>query len=70
MAVGAAKRGRRGRKIDNPARRRAINRREAINIANNEQFQNRLNADYDQLLLRVSNAVGGLRNGAPPPVVS
>jgi hypothetical protein len=57
----------RSQKNKNIARRKAINAREAVAIANRQIWQREFNPDYDQIVLRVSNAVySGLRNGYPP----
>ncbi|MHA2279302.1 MAG: hypothetical protein ACXAC5_00215 [Promethearchaeota archaeon] len=55
----------------NIARKKAITAREAIAAANRQIWQREFNPDYDQVVLRISNAVfAGLRNGQPPPSVS
>jgi hypothetical protein len=52
----------------NIARKKAISSREAIAAANRQIWQREFNADYDQVVLRISNAVfAGLKNGEPPP---
>jgi predicted transcriptional regulator len=57
-------------KNKNIARRKAISSREAIAAANRQIWQREFNPDYDQVVLRISNAVfAGLQNGAPPPPV-
>ncbi len=52
--------------IRNPSRRRPITEPEAIRIANAETFQRMFNPDYYQVMLRISDAESGLRNGSPP----
>jgi len=52
--------------VDNPARRKPVNAEQARNIANNQNLQSVLNADFNQLLLRISDAPTGLRFGTPP----
>ncbi len=54
------------RSIRNPSRRRPITEPEAIRIANAETFQRMFNPDYYQVMLRISDAESGLRNGSPP----
>ncbi len=52
----------------NIARKKAISAREAVAIANRQIWQREFNADYDQIVRRVSTAVNaGLRFGQPPP---
>jgi len=52
--------------IHNPAKRRPITEPEAVRIANAESFQRMFNPDYYQVMLRISDAESGLKNGAPP----
>lgn len=58
-------------KNKNIARKKAISAREAVGIANRQIWQREFNPDYDQVVLRISNAVNaGLRFGQPPPIVA
>ena len=55
----------------NIASKKAISAREAVAIANRQIWQREFNADYDQIVRRVSTAVNaGLRFGQPPPTAS
>lgn len=55
----------------NIARKKAVSAREAIAAANRQIWQREFNPDYDQVVLRISNAVfAGLNQGQPPPRVT
>ena len=68
MANARAKAGSRGKKIRNPARAKGVGKREVSSMINTELFQFTFNADYSQVMLRISNAPNGLRYGGAPPV--
>lgn len=55
--------------IHNPSKRKPITEPEAVRIANAQSFQARFNPDYHQVILRISNAESGLKNGSPPGTV-
>lgn len=59
-----------GRRIENKARAKPVTENEVIDITNNQILAKTLKSDYNQILLRVSNAPTGLRAGSPPGVVT
>lgn len=55
----------------NISRSKPITSKEAIARANQQIWLGKFNPDYDQVMLRISTAANnGLRNGAPPPIVT
>ncbi len=56
----------RNKQILNRAKQRPISEIEAKKIADSQIFLSTLNADYEQIMLRISNAPTGLTFGAPP----
>ena len=58
------------KKIVNIAKAKPITANTARNIAESQELIGTLDGSYNQILQRTSNAVlGGLRYGAPPPIV-
>lgn len=58
-------------KTQNVARKKPITAREALAAANRQIWQREFNPDYDQVVLRISNApFCGLRFGEAPPCVT
>jgi len=54
----------------NVARKKPVTAREAVAVANRQIWQREFNPNYDQVVLRISDVpLGGLQNGAPPPIV-
>ncbi len=59
------------RKVRNVAKGKPITAKEARAMADYQIWQRRFKPDYDQVVLRVSSAAtNGLKNGAPPPIVT
>ena len=59
-----------GKKIPNIARSQPISENYAKAISDSQIWAREFNADYDQIMLRISNAPTGLRFGAPPGTVT
>ena len=56
--------------VKNIAKKTPITAKEAVSIANKQIWQREFNPDYDQIIKRFSNAVGGLQNGGQAPIAS
>jgi len=56
----------RNKKVRNTAKKKPISEEEAKKIADSQIFLREFNADYTQVMLRISNAPTGLVFGAPP----
>lgn len=57
-------------KPKNVARSKPVTQKEAVAIANRQIWQREFYPDYDQIMLRISNApFNGLAHGQPPPTV-
>ena len=57
------------RVIRNKAVPRPLTKNEVVRSARMQYHINQLETDYDQIVLRISKNVDGLRNGAAPPTV-
>ena len=56
----------RGKRVNNPSLKKPVTANQVIKIASQEDFIDKFNPLYHQVMLRVSNAPQGLRYGAPP----
>ena len=63
-----AKRAKRTKKI-NPAKPHPIYKAFAVSLIEDYLWRDKFNAEVDQIMLTVSSAPSGLRNGAPPGTV-